>query len=125
MPSSISLVEPTRVEAGDQDHFVWQAIELRSARAAHSARAATRARERSAHSGKHARRRCLEAWSCLPLWRMAERSAGDFNLETGAGGDTGQTRPHEGPQPMGNGRSPHAVGTNFSALLGSLSGANG
>jgi hypothetical protein len=39
---------------------------LRSARAAHSARAATRARERSAHSGKQARRRCLEAWSCLP-----------------------------------------------------------
>jgi hypothetical protein len=40
---------------------------LRSAPAAHSARAATRARERSAYSGKQARRRCLEAWSCLPL----------------------------------------------------------
>src|SRR5262249_36820584 len=33
-------------------HFVWQAIELRSARAAHWARAATSAQERSARSEK-------------------------------------------------------------------------
>jgi hypothetical protein len=55
---------------------------LRSARAAHSARAATRARERSTHSGKQARRRCLGGHVC-PLWRMAESSAGDFRLLAG------------------------------------------
>src|SRR5215471_14880357 len=63
---------------GQPGHFVWQAIELRSARAAHWARAATSAQERSARSGKQGPRQCLEVWSCLPLSRMAESSAGDF-----------------------------------------------
>jgi hypothetical protein len=53
---------------------------LRSARAAHPARAATRARERSAHSGKQARWRVLKRGHVCPLWRMAERSAGDCRL---------------------------------------------
>ena len=51
---------------------------MRSARAAHWARAATSAQERSARSGKQGPRQCLEVWSCLPLRRMAESSAGDF-----------------------------------------------
>ena len=37
-----------------------------------------RAGERSARSGKQGPRQCLEVWSCLPLRRMAESSAGDF-----------------------------------------------
>jgi hypothetical protein len=53
---------------------------LRSARAAHWARAATSAQERSARSGKQGPRQCLEVWSCLPLRRMAESSAGDFTV---------------------------------------------
>ena len=47
-------------------HFVWQAIELRSARAA--------------RPGKQGPRQCLEVWSCLPLRRMAESSAADFTV---------------------------------------------
>src|SRR5262249_19275644 len=61
-------------------HFVWQAIELRSARAAHWARAVTSAQDRSARSGKQGPRQRLEVWSCLPLRRMAESSAGDFTV---------------------------------------------
>src|SRR5262249_25359241 len=49
-------------------HFVWQTIELRSARAAHWARAATSAQERSARSEKQGPRHCLEVWSCLSLY---------------------------------------------------------
>src|SRR6516165_10601853 len=60
-------------------HFVWQAIELRLARAARWARAATNAPERSACSGKQGLRHCLEVWSFLSLRRMGESSAGDFH----------------------------------------------
>src|SRR5215510_15562549 len=44
------------------------------------ARAATSAQERSARSEKQGPRYCLEVWSCLSLWRMAESSAGDFTV---------------------------------------------
>src|SRR5262249_798211 len=62
-------------------HFVWQAIELRSARAARWARAATSAQERSARSGKQGPRHCLEVWSFLSLRRIGESSAGDFTVD--------------------------------------------
>src|SRR5215471_11058996 len=65
---------------GQPGHFVWQAIELRSARAARWARAATSAQERSARSGKQSPRHCLEVWSFLSLRRMDESSAGDFTV---------------------------------------------
>jgi hypothetical protein len=41
---------------------------------------ATSAQERSTRSEKQDPRHCLEVWSCLSLWRMAESSAGDFTV---------------------------------------------
>ena len=51
-----------------------------AARAAHWARAATSAQERSARSRKQGLRHCLEVWSLLSLRRMGESSAGDFRV---------------------------------------------
>src|SRR5262249_13144289 len=50
--------------------------ELRSARGAQWARAATNAQERSARSGKQGPRQCLEVWSCFAPQENGQKFSG-------------------------------------------------
>jgi hypothetical protein len=67
----LSLVHKAELDLGmkDADEKIKQYLTAgmtRQRRVNESPPSCRRARERSAHSGKQARRRCLEAWSCLP-----------------------------------------------------------